>query len=780
MRNKHFPKLSAIISCVLFVILCGLNAIETRGQSFDYGSYPKLDFNLVDLELNLGIQPQNLRIDGEATYTIKANISGADTLTMYASHLDISTVSVDGETVDFSLYNDSLFVPVDDSSEAGNQYDVRVRYSGQPQFGLLKNSHGSVWTSLLPKSQRHWVPIIDNPHVELRTRFNISVPSGYQVWAPGEKTDEEVLSVDAMRYRFESANDIPASALAFAVGAFSQSASSSATPKINVAVEKVLADSIDKQKVLESTREYLRRIADQLAFEYPYPSLQVVVLGDHNWEIKNWGASTVFVYANGGDFQTQLLRGITGQWFGVHQREQQWSEADAVTLYQTLLLQTIAEKTYRLQTIDWIQQEYPSTVYEKFGYKQWNDWQKGITSWKTASIRSHISASMKHLSKLSGAFRWEDYADFWYRKIGQPLFESPRFSFDSTPSKSASKDSIAYEVYYDLNEPEGELKLRFEATHGSYNELTTITAYEIYRNDTDTSEVTFTGSEDSVMLQVDPTIRTLKLDYKGYPNLTLEEYKPSSFLIHDLRTAQTVEERAKAARKLGYHSDNPDLQLAIKDFLKQDLSPIVQAALLQSLGDITGGAAGTEQTFLDALGSEYPAIREAALMSMQHYPGNRAVINRVESEARNADDSAYFRKATRVLTAIASQDEFIGFVESVVKADTVGEKSIIAIRELANVGGVDQAVEQAELFVDKAYRFGIRRAALNILIQHSHASADWLTRAKELLREADPRIRFLVIRGLERNMNEDIRAFLSDYVQDEYDARVHKKIMDIL
>jgi len=331
-----------------------------------------------------------------------------------------------------------------------------------------------------------------------------------------------------------------------------------------------------------------------------------------------------------------------------------------------------------------------------------------------------------------------------------------------------------------LYEEDGTLKLRFEATEGYFGELTTIKAYAEYPGNVDTSEVTFTGKEDSIVLQVQPTINNLQLSYEEYPTLKLDEFKPSSFLIDELRNGETVQERAKAARKLGYHSDNPDLQLAIQDFMKRDLEPEVEAGLLLSMADITEGASGTEQVFLDALKSDHQVIREAGLMALQNYPQNSTVVNTVQTVAQRADEFPMFKKATQVLTVVMAEESFSGFVESVVQADTVGRRSVFSIKQLANVGQIEDAVEQANLFTESQYSYDIRSEALQILIQHDHAASNWLSRAEELFEEADPRIRFLVVQGLERNLNDEIREFLSDYLQDEYDARVHNKIQQIL
>ena len=778
MRNNRIDYLARALFLACFMILTMMTAPGVEAQPFDHEPYPKLDFNFVNLELSLGVQPQNLRIDGEAKYQVEANISGADTLTLYASHLDIGTVSVNGEAADFSLQNDSLFIPVDDSAEAGSQYEVNIRYSGRPQFGVLQNRNRTIWSSQLPRAQRHWVPIVDHPQQRLKTTFNISVPSGMQVWATGEKAGEEVLSVDAMRYQFVSQKEVPASSLAFAIGSFKNRSTGYGEKKINLTVEKSLAGKYDLQAILQNAKDYLGSVEEKLQRQYPFEELQIVVLEDHSGETKSWGASTIFLYKNRGDLDTQLMRGIIGQWFGIQQHERQWSQADAITLSQTLLFGELMPDSSMLADKDQPKGFAPS-VYSQFGPKRWNGWQKGIGEWQNESVTVFMRDSIGGMLDLDAVISWDEYANFWYDHIGQPLFEQPQFSFDAAES-SPQTDSVAYNVYYDFNEANGEIKLRFEATQGYFGELTTIEAYEEYPGEVDSSQVTFTGKDDSIVLQVQPTINNLQLSHKKYPTLTLEEFKPSSFLIHELRNAETVEERANAARKLGYHSDNPDLQLAIQDFMKRDLEPEVEAGLLLSMADITKGASGTEQLFLDALKSEHKVIREAGLMALQNYAQNSTVINTVQAVAQRAEEWPVFKKATQVLTVLMAEKAFSGFVESVVQADTVGHRSIFAVRQLANVGQVEDAVEQARLFTESQYSYDIRSAALRILIQHDHAATNWLTRGQELFEEADPRIRFLVIRGMAQNVNDEIRAFLMDYRQDEYDARVHRRIEQVL
>ena len=779
----HFSKnqVSGLLLLLLFFLLA--SATKLQAQSFDYQMHPKLDFDFTSLELDLGIQPQNLRIDGDAHYQLKANVSEADTVVLYAAHLDISSASVNGKEADYMLHNDSLFVPLAEPTQAGDTLTLDIRYSGSTTFGLLKDARETVWTSLLPKAQRHWVPIVDNPRVAFKTKFNISVPAGFRVWATGKKTGEKAASVDAMTYHFESSRPVPASSLALAIGHFNHVATDFGNKQVNVIYEKTARDSTEIRDLAQSASQYLGRLQDSLQVNYPFSQLNIVILPDHHWETKSWGASTVFLYRNRGNLKAQLLRGLIGQWFGVYQREATWRYADAVNLYQTIVYDTFADSTVALKEAD-VPDSTTGTIYSGFGIRHWNRWQRSWKQWDNKPVKN-IIAGMKQsvLKQLPPVISWDDYARFWYRKSGQPLFDMPGLPLVSDTTSSTVKqeaDSVAYKVVYSLNDSTGKLKLRFTATHGVYKQLTSIKAYEIYTNKIDTAEVTFTGAQDSVMLNVEPMINTLRLDASTHPKLYLDEYKPAPFLIYEFRNAKSVDQRAEAARKLGFHANNPDLQLAIEDFMNKETEPVVKAALLSSLGDITGGSAGTEDTFLNALKSDNEQLRDAALMALQHFKDNATVKDRVESVAINASNSELFKKATQVLTSIESAEQFNSFVGTITQRDSVGQQSIFVIQQLANMGQVEEAVKRAGLFTEDQFSYEIRSRALGILIQHDHTPADWLRRAKELLSDSDPRIRYLVVRGLQRNQDKEITDYLKAHIQDEYDARVYQKMSQLL
>lgn len=776
---------SFIAAYGLFLLLGLLAAHPASAQNADYQVRPRLDFSFQHLDLGMQVDPRQGTVSGEAAWRVEANVDGADSLVLDAAHMEIMSVSVDDAGADYHMHNDSLFVFVADSISRGTSYRVNVTYRAEPRFGLLRSDEGTLWTSRLPRSNRHWVPLPDHPRVRFTLALSMSVPSGYRVMAPGRQTGEQVETVDRVTYRFESAESLAAPDLAWAVGRLAVDETSFGNKRMVLYTEQGAAGDSLRQDLLRAGTEALGQLEDTAGREYPRSRLHILLLDDHRWETKTWGASTVFLYRNMGPLRVQLRRALAAQWFGAWQREERWADAEAMNLYQTLLAGGEGEERL-LSPGDRPADSAAAVTYGVFGPDRWNLWQRALPAWEAGGRKEVIRESIGGvLAEGPGVYSWEDYASHWYRSSGQPLFSPPDLSAvlqggtgmqpgAGVPrGPGAATDSVIYRVDYRLSEADGSLRLVFSALRGVRDELTALRGIVVGAGGgRDTMEVTFTGRRDSVQVTVPPTARTFTLDASSHADLYLEQYKPAPYLIYELRNAELLDQRVEAARRLGSHAGNPDLQLAIQDFMGSDPHPRVRAALLLSLADITGGAAGTEQQFLDALDSDSPEIREAAMMALQNYPGSEPVRTRVESLAMEADEGTFYRNAVRVLSSISSREQLNDFTTRVIRSDTLGRKAIFAIGLLSGAGATGQAVDYAEHYTVPRFSYDVRSRAIRLLTQFDRAAADWVPRAKELLGDRDPRIRYLAVQALASFGSGEARELLQNHLAEEYDARV--------
>ncbi|MDX1672927.1 MAG: hypothetical protein R3211_11335 [Balneolaceae bacterium] len=768
--------LSAGRILLLLPVLGFLYMGNVFAQTFDYPAYPALDFSIDHMVLDLEIEPDGMALAGQVNYTISARIGGADTLIFNAPHMEIMEVTVDEMQADFRLHNDSLFVAITDSAVAGDRFEAAVNYRTRPVFGVIRNHNGSVWSSHLPLTTRHWLPVIDHPRVTFTTDISLTVPSGYQALASGRRAGQEVLSTDRIRYRYVSERAIPASLLSFAAGKWHMTGEN--TDEINLYSESGLSSkNINRDRLLTVAGTFIRRVEKRLGLFYPWETLNVVVLDDHHWEEKSYGAGTLYLYLNRGDLMAQLQRGIAAQWFGVYHREERWHDAEGIVLHQVALYHQLADSV-----VTWKQQDLPYTstdsFYEVFGVDRWNRWVEGYGRLQDTSFRTAVNGQMgPAMQQGPGIYHWEDYARGWYRASGQPWFSVRDIDMDSS---GAETDSVLYRVDYYYDEMESQATLAFSARDSAYEQLVTLPLLQFTPSGVDTLEVTFTGGSDSVRIGLKPTVQTVELLKGDHPELRIEQYKPVPFLLHEVRNEEELQKRIRAARQLGYHAENPDLQLALLDILEKTESPELEAALLTSLSSITRGAAGTEQIFLDALKTDSPVVKLAAVRALRWYSDNETVVRYVRGVALEKESQELFKAAVESLSALFSAESFLSLTERVVEEDSAGVFAMLAISKLPDRGMKGEAVKLASGYLDPASPFPVRSEALKLVVRNVESTELWENHLDLLIADNDPRMRYLAVRYLQQygagSSNKDLEARLLD----EYDVRVFHQIQSML
>src|SRR5699024_10999186 len=491
---------------------------------------------------------------------------------------------------------------------------------------------------------------------------------------------------------------------------------------------------------------------------------------------KSWGASMIYLYENRGDLETQLLRGLTGQWLTAKALPARWKQADAATLYQTMISQIITGATDSL-----IIKNQPNlsfeTVYAQFSPARWNAWQKQWKEWNNedgSGIFTNLPPEIlgQFLLDLSG----DSYSEYWKNAS---LFELTieESKVDSTGEEMRPKPQV-YDVQYQYNEADGSLSLSFHAEEGAIENTAQVRLYEAYDSGLEHKDIEFSGMQDSLTIPVSEGWRSAWIEV--LEDLYVELHGPTSvsFLLYAGRNAGALQQRSRAARRLGEPTDNPDIQPAVNDVLSGGIEPEVRAGLLKSLADITAGATGTEQDFIEALHSEELVVQTAGLYDLKNYPDNEEVQQEIKQLAANVQDSTLLGEALLTYADFVPVDEFQDFLKTTTAQDSTGRRALTAVKELfKNQDDSTIAKKLLSPFLSNDRPFEVRRRALYGLTAYDNSSESWLERGKTALSEAaDPRIRYLLVKGMLQNSSPEIQDFLSKYRPSEYDARVFKLI----
>ncbi|MDZ7807531.1 MAG: HEAT repeat domain-containing protein [Gracilimonas sp.] len=495
-----------------------------------------------------------------------------------------------------------------------------------------------------------------------------TIPTELELVSHGTKVTDELSSVDQKTVQWDSGEKIPVTGLTFSLGNYETISARAGVKQVNLyANENALLPEV-REGLLDIAVSAFKNYEQKVSLEFPYRSLNIVVLPDHHWEEVHSGAGVIYLYQNLGSLATQLRRGIAEQWFGNYHRYLNTTD----NRYEFIkVLLAGSNNTEQLKNEDDLQSIH-----------RWNIWESGVNYINEQYMKEVIEGSFADmLRQLEGVTGWEDYADIWYDKTGYYWAALPQPEVTEREEKIVSDNDLIYNVDYVYDELNGSLMLVFEAEGIPIETLVSIEATAYSFTDTTKTEFTFTGSEDTVGVNLNSGIDYMTIRTPEHPDLVLNETKPFMFWISQLRD-KDPENRAQAAKALQAFSDNPDLQLALRDVMGQEQNEDVRAAMLETLSSITKDATGTEETFIGYVNSENVATQLSGLKALANYEGNESAAYTVRNKLIRTDVDTVFNTGLRSYVQIAPLTDLISLAE---RFQSSGEDDMKALKTLKTV-----------------------------------------------------------------------------------------------
>ena len=765
---------------LLTAFLWGVLLSAASAQNWDYEKYPRqnIEFKHLDAEIHID---ENGVIEGDLLYNITFRTGAVDSVILDATRMEIGGVSVNGDAREFKKEKDHLTIYLDGENEKGNSGTLRVWYRAEPNI-LHKSQNGIIWTSMLPKSVRHWLPVADHPRTAFTTEMIFTYPSGNILVANGRRSNTEVISVDEEVTSYLSSRPIPASSLTWAMGDFTREGNTTnlvldlpavetsvferrSDPQIYLYSEKEKVDGLD---LLLSSAKAFQAVQHHLNHKFPYNDLHIVVLEEAMWETKSYGSGILYVYASKGNIKEQIQNGILSQWIGAYIREEQWSAAEAVNVLRAL----VSEELFAFEN-EYQKEEAPYHVFSD--HELWL-WRNFITDSKNQQFRRDLSENIEHiLSRQRRVLDWQDLAELIYEETGQSYFEVPA---PQSP-RPEEKKHVEYLIDMQWDEEENTVRLDFEAVGEGAEELVTIQVEEVSVSDTNTHEITVTGNSESVILNVSRGVENLITSVSDNEDVVLTVRKPFLFWLNQLRNQEDENLRRKAASGLAEFTDNPDLQLALTDLLRVETNPVVYAEILRTFSIVTAGASGTEQIFLDRLsGNQPPEVQKAAVEGLSFYKENERVIRQLRSTITETNEQDIRRAAIRSLYEVTDAEPFRNIAEAVITTESVLPDVPMILRLLLEKGEGETALRLSDTFLDEGFPTEIRHEVLNLVLEHDNSATAWEERLSYLLDDADPVIRYMAANGLENLPPEKQNELIALYLVEEYDERVRRNLRE--
>lgn len=764
-----YPNMKKLKLFFFFVLVFGASDL-IYSQDWDYQKYPKLDINLQHLNADLHIDDLGA-IEGDVLYRATVNIDDPDSLVFDASRLNILGVSVNDAEKEFSASNDRLVIYLNEVFAERSVLNIRIQYEANPKFGVFRDVNRTMWTSQLPKTTRHWLPVIDHPRVQFTTEFLVTHPSGQTLISNGQRVRSEVVSVEEERTTYTSNNPIPATSLGWVLGELSEQSSTSVNRirrngnqgpiQVRVYSESGLSSETNYAELAATT---IQAVRDKVSAPYPFRDLNIVVLDNDFWETKSYAAGIVFVYRDHGDFEQQIQRGILSQWVGTQIREEQWSDAGAIHSAHAIL----ANQLFEFQPIT----ETDREPYNIFSFNNFAEWSYFFESNQLPRFKSSLQSSINNiLNNGRNILGWNELSEIIYSESGQPFFQG----FEPGALEITQKDTIEYVAELDWNEADNTIQINFEAVNQMVDELVTVSVQEITFQGTNQHEVTFTGDLESSVISISPGIENLKLTIENRDDIKLNVEKPFMFWIYQLRNDMEPERRVEAAKGLANYTDNPDLQLALDDILQVESNPEVYAEIVRALSTLTAGASGMDQRFLEYSSSQqHPEVRLAAVEALADFPNNEQIVSRLQSIALQIQNPELQKAAIQSLAEVTDAERFNTITGNLVSREPVLNHVPVLLQLLAEKGETESSVEIASTFITEQFPYDVRNEALEIVLEYDRSSSNWEERLPDLFSDTHPGIRYKAATALEF-VNRGARNNLADqFLMEEYDERVRR------
>lgn len=751
-------KLSSYLSILILLFTA---TQDCSVKDWDYEQNPKLTYDFNHLDLDMTIDPVNETVKGVATYSISAKIPAQTEVILHAAALEIDAITFDGDEKEFSVSGDSLIIDLADTLSMTSESELAITWQGRSIYGTHKDRFGTMWSSLNPKSQRHWLPVYDHPRVAFSVDANITIPANLDVVFNGNLVSDQVTSTDTKTVSWKADTAIPATGLNFAVGKFESSEAQSGINKVRVFGETRVVTRDEVQEILSEAIRSKRVLENELSFEYPWEALNVVVLEDNFWDEKADAAGVVYLAKNRGALTTQLQRGLVAQWFGQYQRKENISDQfEVFELVKKAAFNNAEFESEKIGNSDSL-----------YSLKSWNlivSCCEVVETFLQKTIEESLSELVR---KESGVVSNTFYTDYWYEETGIPFPQIETEKFEIGDSESQT-DSLSYGLDLEYDEINSTIIAYFTNLSGSGEDLQSLDMTVFTFDDSTTSEVTFTGERDSVKIAVPATVEYIRFS-SGSTDIAEIGFGrfPVMFLLAQLRSSN-VEDRRLAAGLLSYHTDNPDLQLALKDALNAETDIQTKANLLSTLGAFTAGATGTEIQYMQEVNSEHEEIQIAALEALSNYKEDENVPGVIQQKMERTSSDEVFTAAKRSFLEVADLPRKISATKRLVQIDTTGTRSLSLLKEIISTDTTTQSQQIAEELLSFEFPYSTRIGALNLLLEYVEDGDYWGSKIVELSSDFDPRIRLKVLEALNFLSETDAENIIDAVLISEFDPRV--------
>jgi aminopeptidase N len=313
--------------------------------------------DLVNTKLDVSFDFSKSWMYGKAWITLHPHFYATDSLNLDAKNMNINEISLvkSGRNIPLKFRYDSLnlFITLDRSYKAGENYTVFINYTAKPNdikrkgsaaisggkglyfinpLGKDKNKPIQVWTQGETESNSGWFPTIDKPNQKTTDEISMTVPDKYQTLSNGilvsRRKNTNGTRTDTWKMNLPHAPYL----IMMAVGEYSIIKDSYKGKEVSYYVEKEYAPVA--RKIFGLTPEMIGYFSRITGVDYPWPKYSQVVVRDYiNGAMENTTATLHGESAqqnarqliDGNKWEDVIAHELFHMWFGDYVTCESWS-----------------------------------------------------------------------------------------------------------------------------------------------------------------------------------------------------------------------------------------------------------------------------------------------------------------------------------------------------------------------------------------------------------------------------------------------------------------------